>query len=108
MKLPRVRFNDLILKNFNELLPYVFSKLAYEYERMDKVRFTMRRDGGAVMVYGEFKEIFSKSDSCSCGFFKTMSLPCRHNTLKKTLIFLCLIYVHGDGIKAITINHIQL
>lgn len=77
MKLPRVRFDDVILKKFNELLtPYVFNKVAYE--RMDKVRFTMRRDGSAVMVYGEFQEILSKSDSCSCGFFKTMSLSCRH------------------------------
>lgn len=79
MKIARVRFDDMTLKKFNELLtPYVFDKLAHEYERMNKVQFTTRRDGGAVMNYGEFQEIFARSDSCTCGFFKTMNLPCRH------------------------------
>lgn len=79
MKVVRVRFDDATLKQYNEFLtPYIFKKVAYEYERIHKVDLTVRSDDSATMRYGIFEEIVFETESCTCSFFKTMQLPCRH------------------------------
>lgn len=79
MKVLRVRFDDTVLIQYNEFLtPYIFKKVAYEYERINKVTLTVRDEESATMRYGDFQEVIIESENCSCSFFKTMQLPCRH------------------------------
>lgn len=79
MKVVRQRFDDINLQRYNEFLTsYVFDKLSDEYKKSEKVPFASLNDGVALTKYGQFQEIFTKEDCCTCGFFKTMHLPCRH------------------------------
>lgn len=79
MKIVRQRFDDINLQRYNEFLTsYVFEKVLEEYKKSEKVPFASLTDGIALTKYGEFQEIFTRTDTCSCGFFKTMQLPCRH------------------------------
>lgn len=79
MKVVRHRFDDENLQKYNEFLTsYVFEKVLEEYKKAEKVPFTSLNEGVALTRYGTFQEVFTKENSCTCGFFKTMQLPCRH------------------------------
>lgn len=79
MKVSRIRFDDNVLAQYNDFLtPYIFEKVTYEYERVNKVSLTVRDEESATMKYDEFQEVLIESERCTCTFFKTMQLPCRH------------------------------
>lgn len=79
MKVLRVRFENATLKQYNDFLtPYIFKKVSYEYERMHKVNLRTVTEDSATMRYSDFQEVVIGMEHCSCSFFKTMQLPCRH------------------------------
>jgi zinc finger SWIM domain-containing protein 3 len=79
MKVVRQRFDDIVLQRYNEFLTsYVFEKVLDEYKKSEKVPFVSYKDAVALTKYGRFQEVFTKEDTCTCGFYKTMHLPCRH------------------------------
>ncbi len=79
MKVVRQRFEDVNLQKYNDFLTsYVFEKVCDEYKKFEKVPFTSINEGVALTKYGQLQEIFTRENNCTCGFYKTMQLPCRH------------------------------
>lgn len=75
MRTPRIRFENLALKSYHELLtPFIFWKIHFEFEMMEKVIFTSYDENTAVTTFGRTVT----SSTCSCEFHLSMILPCRH------------------------------
>ncbi|KAG4065407.1 hypothetical protein HA402_002805 [Bradysia odoriphaga] len=77
MRRSRQCFDDPVLQSYKDFLtPFAFNKMETQYELASHVEFTFIEDGEAI-INNKRVDIVS-STTCSCLFFSSMQLPCRH------------------------------
>ena len=72
---------DNCLSRYQQLLtPYAFSFVVKQFELSSKVKITesVDKDSYATTIHSNGKSIETSDCTCSCGFYVTMDLPCRH------------------------------
>ena len=65
----------------NYLMPYAFSHVHKQFRLAEKVKVVAENfdlKSSTVIFYSKERSIHTSQDNCDCGFFKGMSLPCRH------------------------------
>lgn len=75
MRSPRIRFEDVTLRQYHEMLtPFIFAKMEVEYNMAKTVDFMLSDEEAGITTYGRTVS----TSKCSCTFHVSMNLPCRH------------------------------
>ena len=67
-----------LLEYQNYLMPYAFSHVLKQYRLAEHMKVNLDVDSTTATFYTKERAIHTLQDNCGCGYFKAMSLPCRH------------------------------
>lgn len=84
-KVPTYRGDEeVFVQNYRKLLTYfAFNHLKKQIDTMEQVVFTQTNQGSSFIRLRDGETIVVTDESCSCNFFTTMCLPCKHLLVRR-------------------------